>query len=120
MPVIAGQLVQANQGELDTRVPRIASNLSLPCPKGASNQHDIAEHRIEKFPLPGSFEIRNCCLKQMACDIHFMFVSQVRPSERRLLSNRVVGVQIAIVVLGRDKVVDQPINFPLQNRVLFG
>ena len=104
MTPLAGLAVQLDQRHLDLRV---AVGRGAPAwPEHGVDTVDEAPGDGEQPIVAGGAPIGDGCLDQMPGAVELVAVGEVRPASARL-GDRVVGVEVAVVPLGRGHQLDQ-------------
>ena len=97
-------------------MPRIAVQLALLGPQHSVDGVHIADHGVQQLPLAGDLEVRHGGLDQVTGTVELMVVLQIGPAPFQAIDD-VIGVQIAVRLLGRDHLVDRAIDGRLQRRI---
>ena len=106
--------VHPKQRQLHLRVPRVA--LMAFRHKMMVNALGIFQHHLQKPVFSGRLIVGHCRLHHMTRAVKLMAFQQVGPALVPILY-RVVGVQIAVRVLGSGDDIDNPVRRGLQLRI---
>ena len=115
VPLLAGHLVELDQGQFDLLVAA-ARPCRLPGPKVASMWSASLTATSRKRPLAGRAVVGHGRLDQVAGAVQLVHRRQVGPPLARL-DQRVVGVQVAVGLLGGGDLGDHVVDGLLQRRV---
>ena len=112
MLALAGQVIEADQRQLDLLMPAIAVLLVRPGPNVWRHMVDIALEDVEQPAPAGRQEIGDGAFEQMAEIVELVIVAQVGPALLRL-ALQIPAIEIAVRRLRLFQVVDDLLDLGL-------
>ena len=113
VPLLAGHLGQAHQRHLRDLVPRVPVQLALLGTEAGGHVVGEAAGRLEQLVLAGALVVGHRALGQMAEAVQLVVVLEVGEVAVHAVED-VVGVEIAVVELGRADDVDRRVGGRLE------
>ena len=116
MLLLAGQVVELGQRDLDLLMPAVAALLSGVRTEGGADMVEVTLHDVEHLPPPGGAEVRDGALQKVAAVVELVLVAKIGPAVLQLVAD-VPEVEVAVVELGSGELFHDVVDLRLDGGI---